>query len=90
MHSKVLILSYKTVIVYDMRKWKGNCFLFYVLCVAWVKLKLASQSQDSVSDSNEKNQRRIEEIKAELLLSARKSALVKVQNRQTSCSGENT
>ncbi|XP_049648640.1 centrosome-associated protein ALMS1 isoform X5 [Accipiter gentilis] len=44
---------------------------------AWVKLKLASQSQDSVSDSNEKNQRRIEEIKAELLLSARKSALVK-------------
>ncbi|KFP93155.1 hypothetical protein N329_09038, partial [Haliaeetus albicilla] len=44
---------------------------------AWVKLKLASQSQDSVSDSNEKNQRRIEEIKAELLLSAKKSALVK-------------
>ncbi|XP_074899804.1 centrosome-associated protein ALMS1 isoform X3 [Buteo buteo] len=44
---------------------------------AWVKLKLASQSQDSVLDSNEKNQRRIKEIKAELLLSAKKSALVK-------------
>ncbi|KFR05369.1 Alstrom syndrome protein 1, partial [Nipponia nippon] len=44
---------------------------------AWVKLKLASRSQESVSDLNEENQRRIEEIKAELLLSAKKSALAK-------------
>ncbi|NXC38374.1 ALMS1 protein, partial [Penelope pileata] len=40
---------------------------------AWVKLKLASRSQESVSDLNEEDQQRIEEIKAELLLSARKS-----------------
>ncbi|XP_075004472.1 centrosome-associated protein ALMS1 isoform X9 [Calonectris borealis] len=44
---------------------------------AWVKLKLASRSQESVSDLNEEGQRRIEEIKAELLLSAKKSALAK-------------
>ncbi|KFV99648.1 Alstrom syndrome protein 1, partial [Fulmarus glacialis] len=44
---------------------------------AWVKLKLASRSQESVSDLNEEDQRRIEEIKAELLLSAKKSALAK-------------
>ncbi|KAK4819133.1 LOW QUALITY PROTEIN: hypothetical protein QYF61_025600, partial [Mycteria americana] len=44
---------------------------------AWVKLKLASQSQESVSDLNEEHQQRIEEIKAELLLSAKKSALAK-------------
>ncbi|KFZ57701.1 Alstrom syndrome protein 1, partial [Podiceps cristatus] len=44
---------------------------------AWVKLKLASRSQESVSDLNEEGQRRIEEIKAELLLSAKRSALAK-------------
>ncbi|KAK1201796.1 ALMS1 protein, partial [Pygoscelis papua] len=44
---------------------------------AWVKLKLASRSQESVSDLKEEDQRRIEEIKAELLLSAKKSALAK-------------
>ncbi|XP_072717767.1 centrosome-associated protein ALMS1 isoform X2 [Ciconia boyciana] len=44
---------------------------------AWVKLKLASQSQESVSDLKEEDQQRIEEIKAELLLSAKKSALAK-------------
>ncbi|KFO10894.1 Alstrom syndrome protein 1, partial [Balearica regulorum gibbericeps] len=44
---------------------------------AWVKLKLASRSQESVSDLNEEDQQRIEEIKAELLLSAKKSALAK-------------
>ncbi|NXG85415.1 ALMS1 protein, partial [Stercorarius parasiticus] len=44
---------------------------------AWVKLKLASQSQESVSDWNEEDQQRLEEIKAELLLSAKKSALAK-------------
>ncbi|NXL39705.1 ALMS1 protein, partial [Glaucidium brasilianum] len=44
---------------------------------AWVKLKLASQTQGSVSDSNEEDQQRLEEIKAELLLSAKKSALPK-------------
>ncbi|NXL52727.1 ALMS1 protein, partial [Podilymbus podiceps] len=44
---------------------------------AWVKLKLASRSQESVSDLNEGGQRRIEEIKAELLLSAKRSALAK-------------
>ncbi|XP_074003694.1 uncharacterized protein [Numenius arquata] len=48
---------------------------------AWVKLKLASRSQESVSDWNEDDQQRLEEIKAELLLSAKKSALAKVQNR---------
>ncbi|NXL05767.1 ALMS1 protein, partial [Mesembrinibis cayennensis] len=44
---------------------------------AWVKLKLASRSQESVSDLHEENQRRTEEIKAALLLSAKKSALAK-------------
>ncbi|NXN26930.1 ALMS1 protein, partial [Nycticryphes semicollaris] len=44
---------------------------------AWVKLKLASRSQESVSDWNEDDQQRLEEIKAELLLSAKKSALAK-------------
>ncbi|NWQ98888.1 ALMS1 protein, partial [Burhinus bistriatus] len=44
---------------------------------AWVKLKLASRSQESVSDWNEEDQQRVEEIKAELLLSAKKSALAK-------------
>ncbi|KFV57329.1 Alstrom syndrome protein 1, partial [Gavia stellata] len=44
---------------------------------AWAKLKLASQSQESVSDLNEEDRQRIEEIKAELLLSAKKSALAK-------------
>ncbi|NXE23840.1 ALMS1 protein, partial [Ardeotis kori] len=44
---------------------------------AWVKLKLASPSQESVSDVNGDDQRRIAEIKAELLLSARKSTLAK-------------
>ncbi|XP_054058628.1 centrosome-associated protein ALMS1 isoform X6 [Rissa tridactyla] len=44
---------------------------------AWVKLKLASRSQESLSDWNEEDQQRLEEIKAELLLSAKKSALAK-------------
>ncbi|NXI69713.1 ALMS1 protein, partial [Anseranas semipalmata] len=44
---------------------------------AWVKLKLASRSQESVSDLNEEDRQRIEEIKAELLLSAKKSGLAK-------------
>ncbi|XP_065518410.1 centrosome-associated protein ALMS1-like isoform X3 [Lathamus discolor] len=44
---------------------------------AWVKLKLASQSQESVSDLNQEDQQRIQEIKAELLRSARKSARAK-------------
>ncbi|NXJ62657.1 ALMS1 protein, partial [Rostratula benghalensis] len=44
---------------------------------AWVKLKLASRSEESVSDWNEDDQQRLEEIKAELLLSAKKSALAK-------------
>ncbi|NXJ93973.1 ALMS1 protein, partial [Corythaixoides concolor] len=44
---------------------------------AWMKIKLASRSQESVSDWNEEDQRRIEEIKAELLLSAKKSAPAK-------------
>ncbi|KFQ87745.1 Alstrom syndrome protein 1, partial [Phoenicopterus ruber ruber] len=44
---------------------------------AWVKLKLASRSQESVSDLNEEDQQRIAEIKAELLLSAKKSVLAK-------------
>ncbi|XP_054680223.1 centrosome-associated protein ALMS1 isoform X5 [Grus americana] len=44
---------------------------------AWVKLKLASRSQESVSDLNEEDQQRIKEIKAELLLSAKKSVLAK-------------
>ncbi|XP_061207970.1 centrosome-associated protein ALMS1-like [Neopsephotus bourkii] len=44
---------------------------------AWVKVKLASRSQESVSDLNQEDQRRIQEIKAELLRSARKSARAK-------------
>ncbi|NXJ06800.1 ALMS1 protein, partial [Odontophorus gujanensis] len=44
---------------------------------AWVKLKLASRSQEAVSDLNEEDRQRIEEIKAELLLSARKSGRAK-------------
>ncbi|KAM6269887.1 centrosome-associated protein ALMS1 [Porphyrio hochstetteri] len=48
---------------------------------AWVKLKLASRSQESMSDLNEEDQRRIEEIKAELLLSAKKSVLAKDSRR---------
>ncbi|KFP16565.1 hypothetical protein Z169_05954, partial [Egretta garzetta] len=43
---------------------------------AWVKLKLASQSQESLR-TNEEDQQRIEEIKAELLRSAKKSILAK-------------
>ncbi|NXN61985.1 ALMS1 protein, partial [Rynchops niger] len=44
---------------------------------AWMKLKLASRSQESLSDWNEEDQQRLGEIKAELLLSAKKSALAK-------------
>ncbi|NWU67370.1 ALMS1 protein, partial [Pterocles burchelli] len=44
---------------------------------AWVKLKLTSRSQESVSDFNDEDQQRIEEIKAELLLSAKKSTPAK-------------
>ncbi|XP_074922778.1 centrosome-associated protein ALMS1 [Chelonoidis abingdonii] len=44
---------------------------------AWVKLKLTSQSQGSVPDLNEEDRQRIDEIKMELLLSARKSVLAK-------------
>uniref|UniRef100_A0A8B9PCI1 ALMS motif domain-containing protein n=1 Tax=Apteryx owenii TaxID=8824 RepID=A0A8B9PCI1_APTOW len=44
---------------------------------AWVKLKLASRSQESVSDLSEEDRRRIEEIKAELLLSAKKFGAAK-------------
>ncbi|NXW33886.1 ALMS1 protein, partial [Phaetusa simplex] len=44
---------------------------------AWVKLKLASRSQESLSDWIEEDQQRLEEIKAELLLSAKKSAQAK-------------
>ncbi|XP_033920943.1 centrosome-associated protein ALMS1 isoform X2 [Melopsittacus undulatus] len=44
---------------------------------AWVKLKLASRSQESVADLNQEDQQRIQEIKAELLRSARKSARAK-------------
>lgn len=52
-----------------------------------MKLKLASRSQESVSDLNEEDRQRIEEIKAELLLSAEKSGLAKVRKRN-SCSGD--
>ncbi|NWX50500.1 ALMS1 protein, partial [Steatornis caripensis] len=45
---------------------------------AWMKLKLASGSQESVSDLKEEDPQRVAEIKAELLLSAKKSALAKV------------
>ncbi|KAM9143447.1 centrosome-associated protein ALMS1 isoform 3-T3 [Pangshura tecta] len=44
---------------------------------AWVKLKLTSQPQGSVPDLNEEDRQRIDEIKTELLLSARKSVLAK-------------
>ncbi|XP_071609240.1 centrosome-associated protein ALMS1 isoform X3 [Heliangelus exortis] len=44
---------------------------------AWMKLRLGSQSQESVTSLNEEHHQRIEEIKAELLLSAKKSALAK-------------
>ncbi|XP_043368729.1 Alstrom syndrome protein 1 [Dermochelys coriacea] len=44
---------------------------------AWVKMKLTSQPQGSVSDLNEEDRQRIDEIKTELLLSARKSVLAK-------------
>ncbi|NXD83116.1 ALMS1 protein, partial [Halcyon senegalensis] len=43
----------------------------------WLKLKLTSQSRESLSDWNEEDQQRIEEIKAELLLKAKKSTLAK-------------
>ncbi|NWU84813.1 ALMS1 protein, partial [Onychorhynchus coronatus] len=46
---------------------------------AWVKLRLASRSQESVPDWDEETQQRIEEIKAELLLRAKKSVQAKVQ-----------
>ncbi|OXB75830.1 UNVERIFIED_CONTAM: hypothetical protein H355_009463, partial [Colinus virginianus] len=49
---------------------------------AWVKLKLASRSQEAVSDLTEEDRQRIEEIKAELLLSAKKSGRAKVALRQ--------
>ncbi|XP_064509667.1 centrosome-associated protein ALMS1 [Pseudopipra pipra] len=44
---------------------------------AWVKLRLASRSQESVPDWDEETQQRIEEIKAELLLRAKKSVQAK-------------
>ncbi|XP_027765302.1 uncharacterized protein LOC114071652, partial [Empidonax traillii] len=44
---------------------------------AWVKVKLASRSQESVPDWDEETQQRIEEIKAELLLRAKKSIQAK-------------
>ncbi|XP_074848316.1 centrosome-associated protein ALMS1 [Carettochelys insculpta] len=44
---------------------------------AWMKLKLTSQPQGSVPDLNEEDRQRIDEIKSELLLSARKSVLAK-------------
>ncbi|NWS13905.1 ALMS1 protein, partial [Pachyramphus minor] len=44
---------------------------------AWVKLRLASRSQESVADWDEETQQRIEEIKAELLLRAKKSIQAK-------------
>ncbi|KAM6132383.1 uncharacterized protein FYW35_000417 [Pterocles gutturalis] len=50
---------------------------------AWVKLKLTSRSQESVSDFNDKDQQRIEEIKAELLLSAKKSTPAKAKQYVT-------
>ncbi|KGL83675.1 Alstrom syndrome protein 1, partial [Tinamus guttatus] len=55
---------------------------------AWVKLKLASRSLESVADLNEEDRRRIEEIKAELLLSAKKAGAGKVQTSQSSLSLE--
>ncbi|KAK2541322.1 Alms1 [Columba guinea] len=44
---------------------------------AWMKLSLTSRSQESLSGFDEEDQRRTEEIKAELLLSAKKSAPAK-------------
>lgn len=61
-----------------MSKKENHHSVLCPLCVAWVKLKLASRSQESVSDLNEEDRQRIEEIKAELLLSAKKSGLAKV------------
>ncbi|XP_072191813.1 centrosome-associated protein ALMS1 [Excalfactoria chinensis] len=52
----------------DEEEWKTR---------AWVKLKLASRSQEAVLDLNEEDRQRIEEIKAELLLSAKKSGQTK-------------
>ncbi|XP_030419688.1 Alstrom syndrome protein 1 isoform X3 [Gopherus evgoodei] len=51
---------------------------------AWVKLKLTSQPQGSVPDLNEEDRQRIDEIKTELLLSARKSVLAKDPRRNNS------
>ncbi|NXY49945.1 ALMS1 protein, partial [Ceuthmochares aereus] len=45
---------------------------------AWMKLKLASQSEESLSKLNEGKQERIEEIKAELLWRATNSASAKM------------
>ncbi|XP_065692494.2 centrosome-associated protein ALMS1 isoform X1 [Patagioenas fasciata] len=44
---------------------------------AWLKLSLTSRSQESVSGFDDEDQRRTEEIKAELLLSAKKSTPAK-------------
>lgn len=44
-----------------------------------MKLSLTSRSQESVLAFDEEDQRRTEEIKAELLLSTKKSAPAKVQ-----------
>ncbi|XP_071413187.1 centrosome-associated protein ALMS1 isoform X2 [Pithys albifrons albifrons] len=44
---------------------------------AWVKLRLASQSQESLPEWDEEAQQRMAEIKAELLLRARRSAPTK-------------
>ncbi|XP_048799561.1 Alstrom syndrome protein 1 isoform X3 [Lagopus muta] len=44
---------------------------------AWVKLKLASRSEEAALDLNEEDRQRIEEIKAELLLSAKRSGQAK-------------
>lgn len=46
---------------------------------AWVKLKLASQSQESGPDWDEETQQRIEGIKAELFPKTRNAAQAKVQ-----------
>ncbi|KFP77840.1 hypothetical protein N310_12554, partial [Acanthisitta chloris] len=44
---------------------------------AWVRLSLTSRSEESVTDLHEDDQQRIQEIKAELLLRARKSTQAK-------------
>ena len=80
MHSVLLILNYK------IKSSLLSVLMF--LCAAWVKLKLANRSQEAVLDLSEEDRQRIEEIKAELLLSAKKSGQAKVEGRQTSCSGE--